>query len=84
MDEEGLQSTANERISIGSPIQIDKPLFLKQLKELTGAAYCESDDIRKYIAAMVPTYKHAGKHGSEEKGRAYDDLRRTMQIDKIQ
>ena len=84
MDEEGLQSTANERISIGSPIQIDKPLFLRQLKELTGAAYCESDDIRNYIATMVPTYKPAGKHGSEEKGRTYEDLRKTMQMDKVQ
>ena len=84
MDEEGLQSTENERISIGQPIQLDQDKFLVQLADLKKAAYQEKDDIRDYIAAMVPTYKPAGEHGTEEKTKAYMEQRRTMQLDKLQ
>ena len=78
MDEEGLKKTANDRISIGHPIELDHEAFLKELRILTGVAYSEAVDIRKCIAAMVPTYKPAGEHGTEEKNRKYMELRQTM------
>ena len=78
MDEEGLQKTANERISIGQPIKLDQEGFLKQLRVLQIEAYRESEDIRDYIADIVPTYHPAGKHGSEAKGEKYEQQRLWM------
>ena len=78
MDEEGLMKTANDRISIGQPIKIDHDAFLKQLAILQRVAYQETDDIRRYVAAIVPTYKPAGEHGTEEKGEKYEQQREWM------
>ena len=78
MDEEGLQSTANELISIGSPIQFDEDQFLGQLKELMTAAYEDREDIRDLVAEAVSTYHPAGRHGSEAKGAAYRKQRAAM------
>lgn len=57
MDEEGLQTTANELISIGKPIEFDEDQFLAQLQELMTAAYEDRSDIRELVADMVPTYR---------------------------
>lgn len=56
MDEEGLQTTENELINIGSPIEFDEDEFLTQLQGLMTAAYEERKDIRDYLMEMVPTY----------------------------
>ena len=56
MDEEGLQTTENELINIGSPIQFDENEFLDQLQVLVEAANSDREDIREPLAAMVPTY----------------------------
>ena len=60
MDEEGLQTTSNELISIGKPIEFDEDRFLKQLQELMVAAYEDRADIRDRVAEMVPTYHIIG------------------------
>lgn len=60
MDEEGLQTTANELINIGSPIEFDEEGFFDQLGGLMNAAYQDRDDIRKLIAKLVPTYHAVG------------------------
>lgn len=78
MDEEGLQSTANELINIGSPIRFDEDAFLEQLKELMDAAYEDREDIRDLVADVVPTYRPAGRYGSEIKGVAYQRQRAAM------
>lgn len=56
MDEEGLQSTENERIHIGKPIEFDEEEFLKDLEELYQAAYAETDHMKKIVKKIVPTY----------------------------
>lgn len=56
MDEEGLQSTDNELIHIGKPIEIDEEKFFKQLKQLKEMAQDENGDIRNMIKEIVPTY----------------------------
>ena len=56
MDEEGLQSTDNELIHIGKPIEIDEEKFFKQLKQLKEMAQDETGDIRDMIKEIVPTY----------------------------
>jgi FlaA1/EpsC-like NDP-sugar epimerase len=73
MSEEGLRTTPNHLIHIGCPIPFDTDVFLDQLQKLMTAAYDgEEEDIRKLVAEAVPTYRPAGKHGSEEKGEVYE------------
>ncbi len=72
MSEEGMRTTPNHLIHIGSPIPFDADEFLGQLKTLLDAAYNgEEDTIRALVASVVPTYHPAGEHGSEAKGEAY-------------
>ncbi len=56
MAEEGLKSTANHRIHIGRPIDMDDTLFKEQLEKLEEACRKESADIKQLVAQMVPTY----------------------------
>lgn len=57
MDEEGLQETANKLIHIGKPIDFDKENFARNLERLKESAYDESEDIKKLIKEVVPTYQ---------------------------
>ena len=72
MSEEGMRTTPNHLIHIGSPIPFDTDEFLQQLQILMTAAYDGKEDtIRDLVAAVVPTFHPAGEHGSEDKGEAY-------------
>lgn len=57
MEEEGMKTTPNHMIHIGSPIPFDTNLFLVQLKELMDASYEEKGDIRELVAQVVGTYQ---------------------------
>ncbi|MDD5864132.1 MAG: nucleoside-diphosphate sugar epimerase/dehydratase [Firmicutes bacterium] len=57
MKEEGLQETANKRIHIGKPIEMDDEKFKQQLDLLDKASREESKDIKDIVAEIVPTYK---------------------------
>jgi FlaA1/EpsC-like NDP-sugar epimerase len=61
MDEEGLQKTENDLIHIGYPIQVEIEEFLLQLERLINSAYSNSEDIRKLVAEIVPTYQISEK-----------------------
>ena len=63
MEEEGLKTTANEMINIGSPIPFDSEKFFVQLKELMDASYSEREDIRELVAKVVTTYHEESKQG---------------------
>lgn len=56
MDEEGLQSTENQLIHIGKPIEFDEKKFLEQLSELKEAMDKDSQKIRQLVQKIVPTY----------------------------
>lgn len=59
MDEEGLTSTANEKIFIGNQIEIDSEALLSKLKALRNAA--DSNDSEKTVellSDLVPTFHH--------------------------
>ena len=43
------------------------------------ACYDNCEDIRSMVEAIVPTYHPAGEHGSEERGKAYEEQRRVME-----
>lgn len=79
MAEEGMRTTPNQLIHIGSPIAFDADQFLKQLQRLMCAAYEEQiDEIRDLVEEIVPTYHPAGAHGSEAKGETYEKQREAM------
>ena len=79
MSEEGMRTTPNKLIHIGSPIPFDTDEYLCQLKMLMSAAYDgRENSIRDLVAAVVPTYRPAGEHGSLDKGEAYN-----MQMESI-
>jgi len=79
MSEEGMRTTPNHLIHIGSPIAFDTDEFLNQIQMLMTVAYDGlEDEIRELVAKVVPTYRPAGENGSEEKGEAY-----TRQIDAL-
>ena len=60
MSEEGLRTTPNKLIHIGSPIAFDTDRFLVQLQQLMIAAYeGQEDQIRDLVAEAVPTYRVA-------------------------
>lgn len=56
MDEEGLQETENELIHIGKPIEMDDVWFAGKLKELDEASREETDEMKRIVAEVVPTY----------------------------
>jgi FlaA1/EpsC-like NDP-sugar epimerase len=57
MAEEGLSKTANNRISIGKPIEFNDEILFKTLDMLYDEAYAESDKMKDLIKELVPTYK---------------------------
>ena len=72
MSEEGLRTTPNKLIHIGSPIPFDTDTFLGQLQTLMEAAYAgKEDEIRALVEGVVVTYHPAGEHGSEYKGEIF-------------
>ena len=74
MAEEGLRTTPNKLIHIGSPIPFDIDVFLTQLEPLMERAYANSADIRDTVEEMVSTYHPAGKSGAAEKDPVYERL----------
>ncbi|WP_334160058.1 nucleoside-diphosphate sugar epimerase/dehydratase [Muricomes intestini] len=56
MAEEGLQSTGNEKIHIGKPIEFDEDEFLKDLEDLYKEAYAETDCMKDIVHKIIPTY----------------------------
>lgn len=60
MKEEGLKKTANKKIFIGKPIDYDEEEFREQLDRLMADAVMESDNIRKSVRDIVPTYHYEG------------------------
>ncbi len=57
MDEEGLDKTENELISIGKPLVFDEENFFSELSVLKETAYTESSEIKRAVANIVKTYK---------------------------
>lgn len=56
MDEEGLERTDNELISIAQPIEMNDEAFLFQLRRLDEASRNNDPRIRKVVLDCVPTY----------------------------
>ena len=57
MAEEGLERTANDRISIGKPIEMDDNHLFETISKLYDEAYSESEQMKDLVKELVPTYK---------------------------
>lgn len=59
LNEEGMKKTANKKIFIGKPIELDIEKFQEKLIELKKAALKnDKDGIDKLISEIVPTFNH--------------------------
>ena len=56
MEEEGLQKTPNGLINIAQPIEMDEKGFWDTLDLLYERAYAESEDMKRCVKELVPTY----------------------------
>lgn len=80
MSEEGMRTTPNHLIHIGSPILFETDKFLDQLQALMTMAYDgKEEEIRNAVATAVETYHPAGEHGTEYKGTAYAEQMMIME-----
>ncbi len=57
MAEEGLTKTANDKISIGKPLDIDEDKLFATLDKLYSEAYRETDKMKELVKELVPTYQ---------------------------
>lgn len=57
MEEEGLERTANDRISVAKPIEMEDGPFFDSLGVLKDAVYEETGEVRTMVRKIVPTYK---------------------------
>ncbi|MBQ7374151.1 MAG: polysaccharide biosynthesis protein, partial [Clostridia bacterium] len=57
MDEEGMQTTPNGLINIAQPIKFDEENFWTVLDNLHEATHSESNDMKRLVKDLVPTYK---------------------------
>lgn len=56
MEEEGLKTTPNQLIHIGSPIPFDEAKFLCQMETLMKMCYENRGDVREMVQEIVGTY----------------------------
>lgn len=61
MNEEGMQTTENNRIFISRQIAFDEKVFREQIKELAKEAENECPDICYLVKKMVPEYQYEGE-----------------------
>ena len=64
MDEEGLEKTPNGLISVAKPIPLDEIFLWESLTKLYEEAYAETDKMKEFVAALVPTYHIDREHES--------------------
>jgi len=79
MSEEGLRTTPNRLVHIGSPIPFDEDEFIKQLQKLMEIANDgREEETRTLVAKIVPTYCPNGEQGAAEIDPAIEEQMRDM------
>ena len=68
MDEEGMEMTANRKIFIGHPIQMDYDVFETKLSDLIDAAFRNVPDIKERTRVVCDTYVITDNDSSESEG----------------
>ncbi len=73
MSEEGLKTTPNHLIHIGSPIPFDTDTFLQQLQKLMETAYDgQEKELCALVEEVVTTYHPAGEDGYVGESEVYE------------
>lgn len=57
MEEEGMQTTPNQKIFIGKPIDVDEEKLNEKIEHMRREVEKESTDLRAVVKEIVPTYK---------------------------
>ena len=73
METEGLRTTPNKLISICNPTDFDADELFGNIEKLMHICYESPEKVKDFVESIVPTYHPAGEHGSEEKGKAYEE-----------
>jgi FlaA1/EpsC-like NDP-sugar epimerase len=71
MGAEGLRETPNKLIHIGEPIKMDDEKFQEAVERLDEAAKMESDQLKRMVSEIVPTY-HPGSIGDMKTMKALE------------
>ena len=74
MSEEGMRTTDNKLIHIGSPIPFDTDQFLSELDELMMIAYSNKDSVIEKVEQMVSTFHPEGRQPKGQKDSVYSKL----------
>ncbi len=59
LDEEGLQSTANDKIFVAQPVFTDFAMLKREIDHLKEIIMTDADGVMNYVQMIVPTYKKA-------------------------
>ncbi len=59
MDEEGLKSTANDKIFVAKPVFTDLAMLKREIDRLKEIIMTDADAAMNYVQMIVPTYKKA-------------------------
>lgn len=73
MEEEGMKTTPNHLIHIGSPIPFDTVKFFNNLEVLANISYNNSDETVKLVGEMVPTF-HTAESDLRANKEVYQEL----------
>ena len=73
MSEEGLQSTDNDLIHIGRPIEFDSKMFIDQISKLQNLTNNDLERVHAVVESIVPTY-HTPESDIERNKEKFDEL----------
>lgn len=78
METEGLRTTPNKLISICEPLDFDADRLIDNIKQLMGICYEQPEKVKEFVESIVSTYHPAGKNGTTEKPKAYEEQIKAM------
>nr|MCR5690647.1 polysaccharide biosynthesis protein [Eubacterium sp.] len=81
MDEEGMKETGHSLIHIGRPLEFDGDRFIATLEELYQAAYEETDEMKRLVSELVPTYQIRKEDIERDQSRIANINRKTYDDD---
>lgn len=74
MGEEGLTETDNSLIHIGKPLEFDEDELFVKLEKLYEYAYSETDEMKRLVEEIVPTYREKPEDRERDKGLLKDQF----------
>ncbi len=82
METEGLRTTPNKLINICNPTDFNSDELFTNIEKLMHICYEEPQKAKDFVESIVTTYHPAGKHGTTEKPKAYEQQIKEMMATK--